>query len=305
MDELAPPPLLDVPAELRKRLSPTQERLISAGLSIQDEIEKGLAHEQKDMRFNHSILCQVSLPRSRVDGLTFERKHGSASILIQAGFALDAKTNELVQQPIPYGPLPRLLLIHLSTEAKRGKREVYVGKSISEFLKTLNMSSGGHDHARLKRNLQALAACSLTLGYKNTTAYSRPIEALTLWESKDKWDGIIRLSDQFYSSFGEERHCAPLHPTALKALSHHSLALDLYCWLAYRLKEISAGGQKLYWTNLKQQFGQDYKSLKEFKKNVRPALRAVLCVYPQAKVELIDGELRLYQSDPPIRPRAK
>ncbi|WP_204377130.1 hypothetical protein [Aquitalea pelogenes] len=59
----------------------------------------------------------------------------------------------------------------------------------------------------------------------------------------------------------------------------------------------------LYWTNLREQFGQEYQGKeadKDFKKKFLIALRAVLAVYPQAKVKQVTGGLMLMASPPPI-----
>ncbi|MEL0583901.1 MAG: hypothetical protein AAES65_03320 [Candidatus Thiodiazotropha sp. (ex. Lucinoma kazani)] len=65
--------------------------------------------------------------------LEFERTCGSIGLYIRAGKLWDGKT--FIQQPIPYGPMPRLIMAHLNTYALRHKTpEIDVGNSASEFL---------------------------------------------------------------------------------------------------------------------------------------------------------------------------
>ena len=84
----------------------------------------------EDMAFTHSVLCQVGLPRSKFDGREFMRQSGAAWINVQAGWLDEGKGP--VQQPVPYGPLPRLALAWISTQAVRTKdREIAIGSSAS------------------------------------------------------------------------------------------------------------------------------------------------------------------------------
>jgi len=57
-----------------------------------------------ELSFQHSILCQVGLPRSPMPTLRFERTSGSASLLIEAGSLWDGSA--WVQQPLPSGTNP-------------------------------------------------------------------------------------------------------------------------------------------------------------------------------------------------------
>jgi hypothetical protein len=53
-------------------------------------------------------------------------------------------------------------------------------------------------------------------------------------------------------------------------------------------------------SNLRAQFGQEYSDAKNFKKKFNEALRQVLLVYPDAKIERIIGGILLKSSPPPI-----
>ncbi|MDG5824323.1 hypothetical protein MRX58_12395 (plasmid) [Xylella fastidiosa subsp. pauca] len=44
-----------------------------------------------DRAYMHSIMCQVGLPRSKVEGNSFERVSGAAALLIEAGKLWDGK----------------------------------------------------------------------------------------------------------------------------------------------------------------------------------------------------------------------
>ena len=115
--------------------TPRELKLIEASAIIAGERPSG-----EDLAFTHAVLCQVGLPRSKVDGELFLRKSGSAWVSVQAGM-LD-EGNGPVLQPIPYGAMPRLALAWVSTYAKRhGTREVPIGESASEFLALLGQQA--------------------------------------------------------------------------------------------------------------------------------------------------------------------
>src|SRR5476651_1947769 len=95
-----------------------------------------------DMAFMHTIMCQVGLPRSKVEGNSFERHSGNAALLVEAGKLWDGK--QFVQQPIPYGTMPRLMLAWMNTYAVRFKtQEIPVGDSASDFLRMLGKQTNG------------------------------------------------------------------------------------------------------------------------------------------------------------------
>ena len=78
--------------------------------------------------------------------------------------------------------------------------------------------------------------------------------------------------------------------------------MDIYSWLAQRLHRTRTdNGVKLYWKNLRDLFGREYKCPTDFKKKFAPSMRKVLTVYPNAHVLPKHGDKRLFPSPPPIR----
>src|SRR5215210_66561 len=64
--------------------------------------------------FLHAVLCQISLPRRETYLRSFERSSGRVHLRIDAGTLFDG--SQWVDQPLPYGARPRLVLVHLCTE---------------------------------------------------------------------------------------------------------------------------------------------------------------------------------------------
>lgn len=279
-------------------------RLIDASISISD-------HEPDRVDFQHSALCQVGFPRRRTEGRSFERRNGRVSVRLEAGVLFDGTS--WVEHPLPYGVIPRLIMVYLSSEAVRTrKREIELGDSVRRFLERLGMSSSGGPrggYAALRRQMEALASCRMSIGMADhdrvVTIDDKPIRRFEAWLHHDGgqgtlWPGVLELSEEFYGTLVE--HAVPLDPRALAALRHSALALDVYAWLAHRLRRVvGAGGTKLSWRNLYEQFGQEYRSAKDFKKQFRIALRQALAVYPDARVAEVIGGITLYPSPAPIR----
>ncbi|MCA8140194.1 putative RepA replicase protein [Burkholderia multivorans] len=288
---------------VRATTTSREERLIKFGLSIESEPPSG-----DDMTFTHAVFCQVGLPRAKVLEREFVRQSGSVWLSVQAGF-LD-EGNGPVVQPIPYGAMPRLALAWVSTYAKRHKtREIPVGDSAAEFLRLVGMDSQGNRYATLRKQMHALAACRLQLGYKGRTFNGQPVEQFDAWlgnrdaRQRSLWPGVMLLSESYFQELMEKG--VPLDNRALMALKGSALALDVYAWLAYRLHQIQGRPPIVRWKRLREQFGQEYKGKdpdKDFKKKFLAALQAVMAVYPKAKVKRVTGGLLLMASPPPIRP---
>jgi Plasmid encoded RepA protein len=255
--------------------------------------------------FLHTVLCQVGLPRRATSELKFERRNGLASLLVEAGNLYSGERWQ--QQPLPYGPKPRLALVHISTEAVRTRsRTVDIGRSLHEFMKRLGIGTNGREYKNFRQQMRALSACRMSLGYGNTTIDAKPIEKFSTWNALEDVrgldDGVIELTTNFYESLIDAS--VPLDPRALAGLQGSSLALDIYTWLSHRLHRVSRmTGERVTWSNLADQFGQEYNEIKDFKKTFQKALISVRAVYPDARLDEVRGGYILLPSKPPVPPK--
>ena len=284
-----------------QQLVPLTRRVNEAALMFSEP----LAQEPE---FMHAVLCQVGLPRSEVKSREFTRSTGGASMLIEAGKWYDGIRYH--DMPLPYGTRPRLVLFHVCSEAIRTKSStVEVERSASAFLERLHIKKNGESFSAFKKQMLALAACRMQIGYQTETKVVNvkcdPIQRFDAWTQSDNgqlglWPGEITLSGEFYETLRE--HAVPLDPRAIGALQNSALALDTYTWLAHRLCRVKQNrGLTLYWKSLKDQFGQEYRSDKDFKREFSGALRKAHAVYPDAKIEMVRGGIRLFPSPPPIK----
>jgi len=303
-DLFGPDPSKTIDLEAARQTMPaTVRRIIRASGNIQQD-----PPDQTD--FLHSVLCQVGMPRRKTEGRTFERKSGLVSIMLEAGRLWNGR--KFTEKPLPYGTRPRLVMVHISSEAIRTQsRTIEIGESMRDFLLKLDIDPTGGtrgNYTMFRKQMEALAACRLTIGMTDgvraVTVDAKPIKEFEAWVTFDGkqrglWPGELELSEEFFQTLAH--HAVPLDHRALGALKHSALALDIYTWLAHRLCRIrKADGIMLSWGNLRDQFGQEYRDPKNFKKEFRQSLRQVLVVYPEAQIESTTGGLIMKSSKPPL-----
>jgi len=256
----------------------------------------------------HTILCQVGMPRSETKELLFERRNGQAYLGLEAGKMLQLN-GQLEQQPLPYGAKPRLIMIHITSEAVKNKNKIVdVGSSVREFLTTLGIDINGRGYKSFRQQMNALAVCRMIIGRINDNSVvqvnTQPIRKFEAWATNESnqsvlWTGKIELTEEYYQAIGNS--AVPLDREAIRALHTSALKLDIYTWLAQRLCRINdKRGLVITWDNLKDQFGVEYSRGNNFKRDFSNSLKSVLAVYSTAKVSSVENGLLLKPSAPPI-----
>ena len=151
---------------------------------------------------------------------------------------------------LPYGNLPRLILAWVCTEAVRTRcRELVLGRSLSEFMRTLDIySNSGRVHTRLRNQMKRLFGCTVTMVYEEPGGFARVSSFVAdkhEWWNERKpnesslWESKIYLGEQFFNEI--IRHPVPLDMNTLTALRRSPLGLDLYLWLTYRTFALRCG----------------------------------------------------------------
>ena len=267
-----------------------------------------------ELAFLHTVLASTFLPYRDPKTRDYIRENGRASMILTAGYLLDPKTRKPALQGLPYGTKPRLLLIHLCTQAMRLRTPVIpISDSMSAFMRDLGLKVTGGKHGtvgRFQDQLHRLSAARVQLtfdaGFVGTTLNPEPvIRRFDVWFPNDPrqrvlWPSEVHLAPAFYESL--LTHAQPLDPRAIRALQHGARAMDTYVWLANRLPRVKGrAGDRVSWAALQAQFGADMKDPKKFRRDYLKAMRQALDVYPHAKVEQVDGGLLLKPSPPPIR----
>src|SRR5271170_4662688 len=129
----------------KSSLSIIQKRRLEAATSIRLE-------RAKQIDYLHTVQCQIGLPyRNPGDHVReWDRKQGNASLRIEAGSAINPKGN-FVHLGLPYGEKPRLVLIHLASEAVRtGNPVIDVDHTVTSFARSLGLDTNGRQLRGLK-----------------------------------------------------------------------------------------------------------------------------------------------------------
>jgi hypothetical protein len=271
-----------------------------------------LAEQDSDeLAFQHTVFCQTSLPyRNPGDDVRqWQREQGAVSLLVEAGQAMHPKTHQWVKLGLPWGTKPRLILAHLNAEALRQQSPVIeVESSLSAFVKRIRGFQHGREIKMFKDQLSRLSVAvirlAMTRGDRAFQINSQVVTGFELWPELDDrqrvlWPTTIRLSRDYFDSLQE--HAVPLNEADLAALAHSALALDVYCWLAQRLRRVTPTKPVFVtWAALKDQFGPDYGRMDNFKRIFRVALRQVRARYQRAIIDLDDRGMTLHRSLPPV-----
>ncbi len=259
------------------------------------------AINNKSVGYITSILACTSIPHSNIKKTFFKRSNGNMSLKIIAD----------PEYGLPYGLVPRIIMIWLCTEVKLTKSsKLYLGKNQNEFIKKLGLSPTGGKYGsinRVKNQMIRLfhSTISITYDYNNIHKFSNLTivdHGFISWNVKKKFRNKIKLSKRFYKEI--KRTSLPIDLRVIKIM-RSPLAIDIYIWLTWRTKIIN--GKKsvfISWKNLKLQFGSNYsnsdKGLSNFKMEFIKKLKYVRFFYSQVNVSILDFGLKIKNSYPHI-----
>jgi len=291
---------------------------LSGAPTVFDRVS-AVASEDPVPSFLHSALCAMSLPVRRPpdDKQPIIRADGQYTLVITPKAVVQnvEGQRDLKILGVPYGSLPRVILIHIMTEAVRtNSRQVYLGKNFTDWMKRMGfrtVSYGPRGSATLVRDqVDRLFACEWMIRWDGTRATGEKEYGIKEVKLTNEYGGVdhanasfareIYLTEGFYDHLKE--HAVPLNEHAIRQLKDSATALDLYTWLAYRLPRINPQRPaSLSWTQLASHFGNDGKNIRKFRQIIREAWdKHVSAVYPQAKAEFDTGLIRLHSSPAPV-----
>ena len=300
---------------------PEAARAMAEGIGQPDLFDRvnAVASESPAPSFLHSALCAMSLPIRRPpdDQAPIIRQDGQYTLAITPRPVLlgaDAP-HRLVSLGVPYGALPRLILIHIMSKAVRNRsRQVYLGETLTEWLRHMGyrtISYGPRGSATLVRQqLDRLLACEWMIrwdGKREDGGKEFGFKEIKLSNEYTGFDGRagsfareIRLTEGFFEHLSD--HAVPLDENAIRQLRESPTALDLYTWLAYRLPRLGTRRPTvLSWQQLAVHFGNDGNHIRKFRQTVRDAWeRQVSAVYPEARADFDSTMIRLYPSPAPL-----
>ena len=266
---------------------------------------------EPDLGFMARLLALCSLPRTNPKKrLQYVRRNGPYTLGMSAG----------INNKLPYGNIPRLLLAWVCTEAVRTQsRELVLGRSLYEFMHKLGMmdrSGGAHgERTRLKTQMRRLFSCSVSLIYadeqREDQVHSFVADRVKYWWDVSRpdapvlWDSTIQLGEQFFNEI--ILHPVPLDMNTLRALKRSPLGLDLYLWLVYRTFSLKTP-LCLSWRQLFKQFGADpakagdRNTVNDFRTKSLRELKKIKRAWPDLRYATVTGGLVISPSPPRIPP---
>ncbi len=265
-----------------------------------------MSDEDPRIGFLFSGWCQTALPHRKLkDDEIWSLETDYVHLMIEPGSVQGP--DGPVRVGVPFGSRARLILLYLQTEAiKTNSREIELGRSLSVWLGKLNVPIGGKSMNDVREQALRLSRCRMTFqitsGTKTGFINQNIVDTSMFTEEKTgSLLETVKLSEGFFDQL--KRHPVPLQESAIRAISNNSQALDIYCWLAYRLHSLKSDCQ-ITWPALHAQFGAGYNSLKNFRMRFNDSLAIAMAVYPEANVDVDRVGVRLKVSNSPVQARA-
>ena len=200
----------------RFHLTPKQERIaVGAGRLVED------GSEAKRITYSHSVLCQTSLPfKDQSATREWKNQNGRSIVLIEAGQVYDPNKTDMAKLGLPYGTKPRLILLDWNRQAILTQSpEIEVEDTLYAFLHRLKLPTEGRVYSMIKKQLAALAACQMTIGWtedngSGSTGYGRIVSNMNVLFSKNEkqrilWPNTVTLSTDYFNSL--MHHAVPLN----------------------------------------------------------------------------------------------
>jgi hypothetical protein len=270
--------------------------------------------------FLHSALCAMSLPvrRPADEHAPIIRQDGQYTLVINPKPVVERVGGQqrLQSLGVPFGSLPRLVLIHIMTEAVRSKsRHVVLGTTFTDWMRRMGfrtISYGPRGSATLiKEQLDRLLACEWMIRWESGPDQGerefgiKEIKLTNEYTGSNSPNGGFMREIYMTEGFFEHlrQHAVPLNENAIRQLRDSATALDLYTWLAYRLPRINPKrSAAISWQQLAVHFGNDGKNIRKFRQTVRDAWeRHVSGVYPEARADFDTTLIRLHASPAPLQ----
>jgi hypothetical protein len=283
---------------------------------------QAVAFEEPVPSFLHSALCAMSLPVRRPADETAPiiRQDGQYTLAITPRPVLQKidGQQQMAVLGVPYGSLPRLVLIHIMTEAVRTRtRHIVLGTSFTDWMRRMgfrSISYGPRGSATLiRQQLDRLLACEWMIRWDNERVKGGQEFAVKEVRLTNEYAGTtarhgefsreILLTEGFFDHLRE--HAVPLDENAVRQIRDSATSLDLYTWLSYRLPRINKTQPTVIsWSQLAVHFGNEGNNIRKFRQTIRDAWeRQVSAVYPEARAEFDTTAIRLYASPAPLARR--
>lgn len=274
------------------------------------EIEAGLLDP---FAFTSRTLIQTTFPHSARAGKELTLVNGDTTLTMYSRHGL------------PYGTYPRLLVMWLTREALRRSslpldeaRVIPLSGNMSSFMREVGIknATGGKKGTvtMLRKQMKSLFSTMIGRDFEGYTGDRDMVdldntlvaEKAHLWwdpkpEDEIDFGGHVTLSTAFYQDLMSA--VVPLDAGMVGQLRRSPLALDMYCWLTYRLSYLR-GITVVTWNQLRGQFGAGYpetpQGRQDLKKKLRVALGKVEEVWPEVSASFTANGIMLRPGSPSV-----
>ena len=234
---------------------------------------------------------QAALPHKRLpDAQPWQVRTDRVRLLVEPG-RKSLPDGSLEWIGVPYGSRARLIMLYLQTEALRTQsREIELGKSLRAWLNKMGIAVGGKSVTDVRKQAERITRCRLTFEIqqagKSAHVQQLIVDKALFTENEDVGGSQFlertKLSETFYEQL--QPHPVPIEEAAIRSINRHSMAIDIYCWLAYRLHVLSKP-TPVTWRGLHAQFGGGIRRIDHFRQTFMEQLDLATAVYPDAKLE--------------------
>jgi len=292
----------------RRHTTRQQEKILDAAVSVRT----GPPLDEENITFQARPLLLATLPHSDPgDVPIWGRTNGNLTLTIKPDWELDRKTNQSRCVGIPFGTIPRLLLLWMTNEAvKTGSRRLELGHSLASFVRELGLiPSGGRwgTIPRLREQMHRLFRAKISFDYSGVTRSGSVRSWLDMqiapkgmvwWDDRNPeqlvlFESWLEITEDFFKAITASP--IPLNMEAISALKHSSMGLDLYALTTFLAYQAARTGRERFipWTQLQQQLGADYASQDNFKKSIKETLGKIVPVYPGLRLGDRSGGLEI------------
>ena len=259
-----------------------------------------MAAEDGEVGFLYSGWAQSGLPHKRLaDDASWQVRTDHMTLIVQPGLR-PTVTGDPVPVGVPFGSRARLICIYLQSEAlKNNSREVELGKTLHAWLRRLGISIGGKSMASVRDQAERISRCRMTFqvkaGNRTGLVNQNILDTAMFVDDEEGAQGSLfiekaKLSEMFFEQL--KRHPVPIEESAISSISNNSMAIDVYCWLAYRLHALDKP-TNVSWQALHAQFGAGVERIRNFRLFFKSTLDLAMSVYPDAKVDVTERGLIL------------
>lgn len=293
-------------------------------LDLASDIRSRTAKEADSLVFLAKPFIQTTLPHRDPGNVSeWHRKNGKLTMSIRPGWGTNPKTGDWTCLGVPYGTIPRLLLILMSSHAiQTGNRFLELGEYLSSFMRKIGLDPKGKGTnsptARLKNQMLRLFRSTVSFDYSQMVGdrYINNFMDMNLVKEgrlewypdnggipfstsisiKEEFQGSsIYLSESFFECLTSSS--VPLDERIVQAIQQSPLALDLYAWMVHRTYSSMSTQRPSFvtWQQLHDQFGSNYAVSKDFKRNLKPFLRTIQSMSMNLTLEQISGGLNISQ----------